>query len=244
MGRSVRSTVFRHLLLAAALLCGLGLPAAHAVAGEFEEGVDLYQSGHYRWALEKLSEAVARSPRNPEALWYLAESYRQLGDLAGSVTIYRRILDVAPGSARARDAQQALTAQGEPARLTVSVPFQSRGTAILVPGRVNGGALGYFILDTGATYVALNRSAADRLGVSESQSRVTLRTVTGLVEAPLGLLEELDVGGAVARYVPVVILDLPSSPPDVIGLLGLSYLMRFRVGLDASSGLLILESGR
>jgi predicted aspartyl protease len=56
-------------------------------------------------------------------------------------------------------------------------------------------------------------------------------------------LDEVDVGGAVARHVPAVIHDLPNAPPAIVGLLGLSFLERFRVNLNLTSGILILEAG-
>ena len=61
--------------------------------------------------------------------------------------------------------------------------------------------------------------------------------------APVVLLDQMDVGGSVARNVAAVIHDLPDVPPNVVGLLGLSLFERFQVNLDLTSGVLILESG-
>jgi predicted aspartyl protease len=80
--------------------------------------------------------------------------------------------------------------------------------------------------------------------VSGSGGTVHLVTASGMIEAPLALIEEIEIGGAVARHVPAVIHDLPGAPPAIAGLLGLSFLERFRVNLDLSGGLLILESGK
>jgi predicted aspartyl protease len=84
---------------------------------------------------------------------------------------------------------------------------------------------------------------ADRLAISSGGSSVRLTTASGVIQAPLALLDEVDIGGAVARHVPTVIHDLPNVPSTVVGLLGLSFLERFRVNLDLTSGVLILESG-
>jgi predicted aspartyl protease len=92
--------------------------------------------------------------------------------------------------------------------------------------------------------MTLSRTAAERLGVSSSGASVRLITANGVVQAPLAVLNEVDVGGALAHLVPVVIQDLANAPPTIIGLLGLSFLERFRVNLDSSAGLLILEAGR
>ncbi len=231
----------------ALVLAMVGLLAAYPVpvpAGPFEDGVDFFQGGHYRWALEKFVEAADQAPRDPERRWYLAESYRLLGDSAAAAESYRRILQMAPHSTQAAAARRALEALGEPGLATARVAFERRGASILVPGRINGQAIGYFILDTGASFTSVSRLAAGSLGISGGGSRVTLATASGSIQAPLALLDEVEVGGAVARHVPAVIHDLPNLPGNVIGLLGLSFLERFRVNLDLSAGLLVLESGQ
>jgi clan AA aspartic protease (TIGR02281 family) len=221
----------------------LAQPATLAHAGAFEEGVEFFQGGHYRWALEKFVEAVDRAPRDPERQWYLAESYRLLGDNAAAAQIYRRILQMAPQSPQAMTARSALDALGEPSLTTFQIPFERRGTAVLVPGKVNGQLIGYFILDTGATFTSVNRVVADRLGISGSGSTVRLNTASGTMQVPIALLDEVEIGGAVARHITAVVHDLPNVPSNVVGLLGLSFLDRFRVNLNLSAGVLILETG-
>lgn len=243
MMRGIGSRTWPTLLLTGALALGLTTPAPRAEAGAFEDGVGFFQGGHYRWALEKFVEAVEQAPRDPQRQWYLAESYRLLGGGAAAAHAYRGILQSAPQSPFARAARQSLEALGEPSLETIQVPFQTRGASILVPAAVNGQPMGYFILDTGATFTSVSRAVADRLRLASRGSSVRLATANGLIQAPLTLLDEVDVGGAVARHVPAVIHDLPSAPPSIVGLLGLSFLERFRVNLDLSSGLIILQSG-
>ena len=227
-----------------ALLLGLALAASAAHAGPFDEGLNFFQGGHYRWALEKFVEATDQAPRDWQRWWYLAESYRMLGDAPGAAHIYRQILQLAPQSPFAASARQALVALGEPGISTVQVPIQRRSGSAVVPARVNGEPVGVFILDTGASYTSLSTSVARRLGISTSgNATVRLVTASGIIQAPLALLDEVDIGGAMARHVPIVIHDLPGLPSNVVGLLGMSFLERFRVNLDVGSGLLVLESG-
>jgi len=205
--------------------------------------MDYFQGGHYRWALEKFIEAVDRAPRDPQRQWYLAESYRLLGDAAAAAHVYRRVLQLGPQSELAAEARRALDGLGEPARITIQVPIQKRGASILVPATLNGQASGYFILDTGATFTSISRQTASRLGIASRGGSVNLATASGIIQAPLALLDEVDVAGATAHNIPTVIHDLPNAPPSIVGLLGLSFLERFRVSLDLSSGVLLLESG-
>lgn len=215
-----------------------------AYAGPLEEGLSFFEGGHYRWALEKFIQAADQAPRDPQRWWYVAESYRMLGDSAAAAHVYRQILQTAPGSPVAVAARQALGALGEPGMSTIHVPVQRQGGSALVPARVNGEAVGMFILDTGASYTSVSTAVANRLGIPTSGGAVVrLTTASGVIQVPLAVLEEVDIGGAAARHVPVVVHDLPGMPSHVAGLLGMSFLERFRVNLDMASSLLILESG-
>jgi clan AA aspartic protease (TIGR02281 family) len=229
------------LLWAALLVLLLSPPAAHA--GPFEEGLNFYEGGHYRWALEKFIQATEQAPRDPQRWWYVAESYRMLGDAGASAHVYRQILQIAPASPFAVSARQALEALGEPGASTVQVSIQRRGGSALVPARINGELVGVFILDTGASYTSVSTAIANRLGIPTGGASVRLATASGVIQAPLVVVDEVDVGGAVARHVPVVVHDLPGMPSNVAGLLGISFLERFRVNLDIGSSLLVLESG-
>jgi clan AA aspartic protease (TIGR02281 family) len=244
----VRNRLLRgFLLLALVGVTGVGMlwPGGIAQAGPFEEGLNFFGGGHYRWALEKFVQAVDQSPSDPQPWWYLAESYRVLGDTEAAVTTYRHVLRMAAQSQFGVAARQTLEALGEPSAATVSVPFQRRGTAVVLPARINGEEVGAFLLDTGATFISVSHATAQRLGIrSNGNARVHLVTASGVIEAPLAILEEVDVGGAIARYVPAVIHDLPGMPSNVVGLLGMSFLERFQVNLDLTSGSLTLQSGK
>jgi clan AA aspartic protease (TIGR02281 family) len=243
MGSVPRSRGWLAWVMAVAAMTAT-LPMAQAQSDPFKEGVDYFQGGHYRWALEKFIEAVDLAPRDVQRRWYLAESYRQLGDIPAAAHVYRDILQMAAQSPIATDARRALEALGEPTLSTIQVAFQRRGASVLVPAKVNGKQIGHFILDTGATFTSISQLVANQLGIPGSGGSVRLSTASGVIQATLTILEEVDVGGAVARHVPAVIHDLPSTHPPIVGLLGLSFLERFRVNLDLTSGMLILESGR
>lgn len=238
-GSANRTTI----LLAGLMVCGLLCLEGTALAGPFEEGLDFFQAGHYRWALEKFIVAVDRSPQDPQRLWHLAETYRQLGDNPAASQVYRQILKSSPQTSYAVAARSALESLGEPPLTTVQIPFRKQGASVLLPASVNGQSVGYFILDTGATYMTISRQAASSLGITGSGT-VNLNTASGVVQAPMALLDQVEVGGATALHVPAVLHDLPNVPPAIVGLLGLSFLERFRMNLDMTSGLLILESGR
>jgi clan AA aspartic protease (TIGR02281 family) len=155
----------------------------------------------------------------------------------------KRLVPVQTG--RANTVQIILAGTGPlPARAeTVSVPIQRQGSAILVGGRVNGLVETLFLVDTGATFCVLTNATAGRLGLTSSAfaRTVTVHTASGTIEAPLISIDLIEVAGAKARSVEAVIHDVPGLSSAVGGLLGLSFLNRFKVQLDPARGMMLLN---
>jgi aspartyl protease family protein len=91
-------------------------------------------------------------------------------------------------------------------------------------GAVNGAAV-QVLVDTGATFTALSREQAKRIGIDFSRGKpVRSMTVNGAVSGWRVLLDSVQVGNATERNVEAIVVDNDSLP---IGLLGMSYLNRF-----------------
>jgi len=97
-------------------------------------------------------------------------------------------------------------------------------------------------LDTGATYVLIPWDIAETLGYDPaySKQKVDITTASGTEKAPLITVSRISVLGKEARDVPCIVHDLPETS-RVDGLLGLSFLRRFRVCLDFQEGILEIE---
>jgi aspartyl protease family protein len=100
-----------------------------------------------------------------------------------------------------------------------------------------------FLVDTGATLCVLTKATAMHLGLPSSPPAdpVTVHTASGPIEAPLILVDLIQVGGAEARGVEAIIHDVPGLPSDVGGLLGLSFLNHFTVEIDPVRGTMQLS---
>jgi clan AA aspartic protease (TIGR02281 family) len=133
----------------------------------------------------------------------------------------------------------ALPAPGREGVVAINV----RGTAILTQGTVNGRRALTFVVDTGATYTSVPRATARAVGIDPAPGGATIRlyTASGQVDAPLVVLDTLRVGSAEERDVEAVILDLPGAQGAELGLLGLSFLGRYRVKIERDQGQMILE---
>jgi clan AA aspartic protease (TIGR02281 family) len=119
--------------------------------------------------------------------------------------------------------------------------FQPGQPSILGRAVVNDTAAGTFVIDTGATSVSLTRRFAQRLGLDLSRARaVPIQTASGNDVALHTRVARIDLGGAIAEDLDVTILNGDLGEAD--GLLGLSFLGRFKMTLDPKKGHLELES--
>jgi aspartyl protease family protein len=120
---------------------------------------------------------------------------------------------------------------------SVAVPRDARGH-FQVDARVDGGRLN-FMVDTGASVIALTESDAARLGIHPSPSEFVaeVRTANGTVRAAPTRLDAVEVGDLVVRDVAAVVLPDEALSENLLGLSFLSRLKRF----EYSDGKLILE---
>ncbi|NCA70392.1 MAG: TIGR02281 family clan AA aspartic protease [Sphingobacteriia bacterium] len=96
---------------------------------------------------------------------------------------------------------------------------RNRAGHYVANGRINGQRV-RFLLDTGATDVALPLHVAERLGLPLQPGGLS-KTANGTVRTWSTRLESVDLGGLVARNVRATVL--PNMPGEDI-LLGMSYL--------------------
>lgn len=133
----------------------------------------------------------------------------------------------------------ATAANAEPERSyprTASVPRGANGhfeTDAMVDGRRMG-----FMIDTGATVVALRQQEAARLGIHPAQREYTAKVTTanGVIMAAPVELSRVELGGIVVRNVAALVL-----PDEALAqnLLGMSFMSR--VHWQYQGGRLILE---
>jgi clan AA aspartic protease (TIGR02281 family) len=99
----------------------------------------------------------------------------------------------------------------------------------------------YFIIDTGASFTLINWQTARDLGlnINDSTPSVPIFTASQLIFTPLVALKSIKVGNAEVENVDVLIHDLPSASA---GLLGNSFLNKFRVVIDSVNGKMTLFS--
>jgi tetratricopeptide (TPR) repeat protein len=117
------------------------------------------------------------------------------------------------------------------------LPLLGANGVRMLPVTING-VVGNFIFDTGATYVAVKSDFADKAKIKvESGTELPISVVGGLTTANLGYATTMSVGKAEAQGVAVAIIRNPAEPfGGVDGLLGMSFLARFKVTLSQNGG--------
>ena len=203
----------RHFLLFLILCVGIALPGY----GEMFKWVDEKGTIHFA---DDLSNVPARYRSD-------AEKRTAPSEAPGS--------EVKEKSAPPPPATKTTPAQG------IEIDLIRRSELMLAEVVLNGRLKQHFIVDTGASFTLISRQAAKDLAlrVDESTPFIPIFTVSSLIFTPLVTLNSIRVGKAEMENVDVLIYDMPSGTD---GLLGNSFLSRFRVVLDAYSGKMTIYS--
>lgn len=126
--------------------------------------------------------------------------------------------------------------------IEIRTTAEPHGSVATVTVRVNDRADGRLIVDTGAGLVTLSAAFAERAGIpipNANAPTITMITADGRqVQAHPIILESLTVAGHTETKVAAAILPQPPNE-DIDGLLGMSFLGRFNVVLDASKQLVL-----
>jgi aspartyl protease family protein len=120
---------------------------------------------------------------------------------------------------------------------SISLPRDGRGH-FLTEGRIDGQRIG-FMVDTGASVVALNETSAARFGLRPSRGdyNATVTTANGIIKAARTRLAMVDIGGLVVRDVDAMVLPDAALSENLLGLSFLSKLKRF----EYANGKMVLE---
>jgi aspartyl protease family protein len=120
---------------------------------------------------------------------------------------------------------------------SVSIPRDGRGH-FQTEGRIDGQRIG-FMVDTGASVIALNETSAARFGLrpSRGEYNATVSTANGTIKAARTRLAMVDIGGLVVRDVDAMVLPDEALSENLLGLSFLSKLKRF----EYANGRMVLE---
>jgi aspartyl protease family protein len=153
----------------------------------------------------------------------------QLADKMTSTPAYANTLSVRKAAPVEPSAQAGVR--------SISIPRDSRGH-FQTEGRIDGQRID-FMVDTGASVVALNEKSAARFGFRPSRGdyNASVSTANGTIKAARTRLAMIELGGLVVRDVDAMVLPDEALSENLLGLSFLSKLKRF----EYANGRLMLE---
>jgi clan AA aspartic protease (TIGR02281 family) len=126
------------------------------------------------------------------------------------------------------------------AAASYDIPLAGDGQQVIVEGTFNETVSGPMLVDTGASYCVLTRATARRLGLRpHASTAIPVATANGEVAAGLVTLSSVKIENARLAYVEAVIMD--AVEPPLVGIIGLTFLRKFRYSVDHSAGIFRLE---
>jgi aspartyl protease family protein len=120
---------------------------------------------------------------------------------------------------------------------SLSIPRDARGH-FQTDGRIDGQRID-FMVDTGASVIALNEKSAARFGLRPTPAdyKMTVNTANGTIKAAHTRLAMVDIGGLIVRDVDAMVLPDEALSENLLGLSFLSKLKRF----EYANGKMVLE---
>jgi aspartyl protease family protein len=159
--------------------------------------------------------------------------------MIGLGTVMAQMADrLTPARAGTVPQQVAVVEEAAPAySRTLNIPHDARGH-FATEGRINGQRIG-FMVDTGASVIALNETSAAQFGFRPTPSDYTAKVTTanGTIKAARTRIAMVEVGGLVVRDVDAMVLPDESLSENLLGLSFLSKLKRF----EYANGMMVLE---
>jgi clan AA aspartic protease (TIGR02281 family) len=172
----------------------------------------------------------------------IARSYEKLGHLCDAASAIEAWVSINPArndTSQTRAIIATYLSKAECGAATASreeVFAVSRpNNVVKLPVLING-IRGFFILDTGATFVSLKATFAQKSKVRiDPDSALRLYTANGITTGKRGRADAIRLRSLQAKDVPIVVQDDAKGTygEGVDGLLGMSFLSRFKLTMDA-----------
>lgn len=176
-----------------------------------------------------------------DAFYNISRMYAALGRYCDAITPIETYISFDPAERRTPQTTKIIAEYAEKgncdphfARGLARVPFVGATGVHTLPVFING-VIGNFILDTGATYVSVTSEFAEKSRMRiETGNQIIMKTVGGIGIAEIAYAGTVAVGAAEAFDVVVAVMRGRADPfgSRLDGLLGMSYLARFKVNLS------------
>lgn len=203
------------------------------------------EMGDFNAAISEYEQTLALMPGEIQTPFELANLYQRVNQPCAGIPPLEQFAYLHPAEAQSAESllsvlhnnPQCAEMQGKG---KAKIRLNKQGSAILSKVNFNKQQQGTFIVDTGATLVTLSKAFADRLKLEYAGwPKMLTQTANGIGVAYRGYVDSISVQGLEARHVEIAITEELGSTD---GLLGLSFLNRFKIELDADKGYMLLTA--
>lgn len=206
------------------LLLGLVFLVFSGPLSALEIQVQMLAEGRALLQIDGKQRMLRSGARSPEGVLLVSADQQQA------------VIEV-DGARRSLKLNRQISTKFSPAEKSEVRIASGRGGHYVTPGRINGMPVN-FMVDTGATTVAMNYLEAERLGIDyRGGTPITVSTANGRAKAFLVTLNRVAVGDIELNQVSATVSTTTS--PEVI-LLGNSYLAKVDFRID--QGVLLLQA--
>jgi len=201
--------------------------------------------GNFTAAISEYEQTLALMPGEMQTPFELANLYQRINQPCAGIPSLEQYAYLHPNEAQsAENLLSVLHKNPQCAEMQgkgkAKIRLNKQGSAILSKVNVNKQQQGSFIVDTGATLVTLSKSFADRLKLDYfGWPKMLTQTANGIGVAYRGYVDSISVQGLEARHIEIAI---PEELGTSDGLLGLSFLNRFKIELDPDKGYMLLTA--
>lgn len=149
----------------------------------------------------------------------------------------KETIESSPTDLRGKNSSSILQKEEPP---SYEVPLIRKYEIFLAEVVLNERLKQYFVVDTGASFTLISQQTANDLGISIDETTPFLRvsSVSHVLLTPLITLKSIRVGRAELQDVEALVYTMPNYQ----GLLGNSFLNKFKVTIDSLNGKMILYS--
>jgi len=163
--------------------------------------------------------------------WAAQAKLYKVIDESGSITY----TDIAPNLDAKEYKLEGINAINNPEynmeKLSMVIPYVDENGAMIVQGSVNGIAM-RFVVDTGATLLAIPPVIAKRAGLYDvSSTTVIAQTANGQVNVPRVNIKRLTIAKIKQTNIDATIQSVSTKDPE-LGLLGMSFFHHYKMNMD------------
>jgi clan AA aspartic protease (TIGR02281 family) len=198
-------------------------------------------------AISDYRQALTLEPSLVDIPFDLADIYERLGRPCEAIFPLEQVLHYNQNLRNRSQIRQRIVSLYESGKCgdyagkgRAEIRFDAASGEIVAMATLDGRQTARFLVDTGASYVAITAELAAKLGVTSKEPEVLVDTANGPTTGKPVIIDSIALQGATASRVNALIMK--RLPAELDGLLGLSFLSRFDLKVDRQQGRLELSA--